>query len=148
MYKGEHPVLEISSSTIAELEGFSSTSYQDIVGVWTIGYGETLGITPGMEWSKEEATERLNARLEYFLRGVYLKCPQLFLEPPERVAACVSLAYNIGLGAFGASSVCRYTKLREYDKAAKSFLLWNKAGGRVVKGLSLRRLKESKLYGS
>lgn len=141
-------ILVFSNPYIKSFEGFSSKSYKDIAGIWTIGYGETLGVVEGMVWTEEEATERLNIRLAYFLKGVYLKCPQLFLEPPERVAACISLAYNIGLGAFGASSVCRYTKLREYDKAAKSFLLWNKAGGRAVKGLTLRRIKESRLYGS
>jgi lysozyme len=133
---------------IKAFEGCRLKAYQDGGGVWSIGYGETLGVVEGMVWTKEEVTERLNARLAYFLRNVYLKCPQLFLEPSERVAACVSLAYNIGLGAFGASSVCRYTRNREYEKASKSFLLWDKDNGKVVKGLTNRRIKERELYDS
>jgi lysozyme len=133
-------------SLIKQFEGCKLKAYKCSAGVWTIGYGETLGITEGMMWSLEEAERYLNTRVEYFLRNVYLKCPQLFLEPPSRVAACVSLAYNIGLGAFGASSVCRYTKQRNYEKAAASFLLWDKAGGKRIKGLTIRRMKEKELY--
>ena len=131
---------------LKQFEGCRLKAYQDIVGVWTIGYGETLGIKEGMVWTQEEAERHLTIRAGYFLQQVYLKCPQLLLEPPRRVAACVSLAYNIGLGAFGASSVCRYTKLRQYEKAANSFLLWDKAGGRKIRGLTIRRMLEKKEY--
>ena len=51
-------------------------------------------------------------------------------------------AYNIGVDAFGASSVCRKTKRRDITGAGNSFLLWNKAGGRVLRGLTLRRQSE------
>lgn len=138
-------MLEIIS-LIKPFEGCRLKAYKCPAGIWTIGYGETLGITEGMVWTLEEAERHLNKRVEYFLRNVYLKCPQLFLEPPSRVAACVSLAYNIGLGAFGASSVCRYTKQRNYKKAATSFLLWDKAGGKKIKGLTIRRMKEKEIY--
>jgi lysozyme len=133
-------------SLIRQFEGCKLKSYKCSAGIWTIGYGETLGITAGMVWTLEEAERHLNNRVEYFLRNVYLKCPQLFLETPNRVAACVSLAYNIGLGAFGASSVCRYTKQRNYEKAAASFLLWDKAGGKRIKGLTIRRMEEKEIY--
>ena len=134
--------LEHTKRLLKPFEGCRLKAYKDIVGIWTIGYGETLGVIEGMVWTQEEAERHLNERVGYFLRNVYLKCPQLLLEPPIRAAACASLAYNIGLGAFGVSSVCRYTKIREYTKAGASFLLWNKAGGRVVKGLTVRRIKE------
>ena len=139
-------LLNTLTSLIKAFEGCKLKAYKCSAGVWTIGYGETLGIIEGMVWTQEEAERHLNERVGYFLRNVYLKCPQLFLEPPRRVAACVSLAYNIGLGAFGASSVCRYTKLRQYEKAEESFLLWDKAGGRKVRGLTIRRTLEKKEY--
>ena len=74
------------------------------------------------------------------------RCPQLHLEPPGRTIACTSLAYNIGAGAFGASSVRRYTYRQEFAAAANAFLLWNKAGGRVVRGLTSRRQAERTRY--
>lgn len=133
-------------AVIARLEGCRLTAYQDSVGVWTIGFGETFGVKEGMVWTMEEAKARLRVRVTYFLLQVLRRCPQLHLEPWGRSVACTSLAYNIGLGAFGASSVCRLTKYREYASAAHAFLLWNKAGGRVLKGLTFRRQQEMLIY--
>lgn len=113
---------------------------------WTIGYGETEGVREGMWWTESQAELQLIRRLTGFAGGVLKRCPQLHLEPPGRLAACISLAYNIGLGAFGASSVCRNTKRREYSSAADSFLLWNKAQGRIMAGLTVRRQRERLLY--
>jgi lysozyme len=131
---------------VQRFEGLSLVAYQDIVGVWTIGYGETLGIHAGMVWTQQQAEDRLRERLAGYLLAVLKRCPQLHLEPPCMLAACTSLAYNIGTGAFGASSVCRLTGLREFIRAAASFLLWNKAGGRVIRGLALRRAAERLTY--
>jgi lysozyme len=113
---------------------------------WTIGWGETLGIKEGMVWTQEQADDRLKQRVGQFLMAVYRKCPALFLEAPERAAACTSLAYNIGVGAFGVSSVCRNTMRHEFMAAANAFLLWNKAKGKVLRGLTIRRHEERKLY--
>jgi lysozyme len=106
---------------------------------WTIGWGETAGVHEGDVWTREQADARLRVRLAQFLAGVYKRCPQLYLEADARVAAVVSLAYNIGLGAFGASTVCRATRRCEYQRAADAFLLWDKAGGRPI----LRRRREA-----
>ena len=138
--------LELVIPLVKVFEGCRLKSYQDIVGIWTIGYGETLGVTQDMVWTQEQADTRLKHRLNQFMLGTLKKCPQLFKESPEKLAACTSLAYNIGLGAFGVSSVCRKTKRMDYVGAADSVLLWNKAGGKVVKGLALRRQKEHELY--
>lgn len=113
---------------------------------WTIGYGETEGITEGMWWTQAQAEAAILRRFLQFLAGVYRRCPDLYLQPPHLAAACTSLAYNIGLGAFGASSVCRLIKRGELYRAADSFLLWNKAKGQVMNGLTLRRQAERSLF--
>ena len=61
-------------------------------------------------------------------------------------AAFLSLAYNIGPGAFGKSSALR--KFNEGDRmgAADAILLWNRAGGKVLKGLVRRRAAERALF--
>lgn len=138
--------LDIALAMVKRFEGCRLAAYQDIVGVWTIGFGETMNVHAGMVWTQEQADSTLKRRLAYFLAGVIKRCPQLQSEPNERIAACLSLAYNIGLGAFGASSVCRHTKRKEYDRAADSFLLWDKAGGKKVRGLTIRRALERKHY--
>lgn len=113
---------------------------------WTIGYGETKGIKEGDVWTQEYADEVVRRRATYFLLNVLKICPQLLLEPHGRSVACTSLAYNIGLGAFSASSICRRTTDKLYEIAAKAFLLWNKAGGRVMRGLTIRRRIEKRIY--
>lgn len=127
-------------------EGFKAKAYRCPAGIWTIGYGETLGIVQGMVWTEVYAAERLRIRLAQFMLGVLKRCPQLHLEPAGRLVGCTSLAYNIGVGAFGASSVSRKTRDQDFAAAARSFLLWNKAGGRVLAGLTARRQIESKAY--
>jgi lysozyme len=139
-------VLNLLVALVKIFEGCKLKAYKDIVGVWTIGYGETLGVHEGMVWTQEQAEARLRERLAIFMLAVYKRCPQLHLEPPGRIIACTSLAYNIGVGAFSASSVRRLTYLQEFIEAAKAFLLWNKAGGKVVKGLDNRRHVESTRY--
>jgi lysozyme len=138
--------LALLVAMVQRFEGLRLVAYQDIVGVWTIGYGETLGVHAGMVWTQQQAEDRLRERLAGYLLAVLKRCPQLHLEPPCMLAACTSLAYNIGTGAFGASSVCRLTKWREFIRAAASFLLWNRAGGRVIRGLALRRAAERLTY--
>lgn len=137
--------LAIALELIKRFEGCRLRAYQDIVGVWTIGYGSTGGVHAGMVWTQEQADAVLSLRVKEFLLGVLQACPQL-VSNPYQLAACTSLAYNIGLGAFKASSVCRYTKRGEIEKAANSFELWDKAGQRVVRGLTLRRLSEKEVF--
>lgn len=139
-------VINILVALVKAFEGFSATPYLCPAGVLTIGYGETLGVKEGMIWTRECAESRLRIRLRGYLLATLNKCPQLLFEPPMRVAACVSLSYNIGVSAFSASSVSRYTKLRRYKAAGDSFLLWNKSHGRVLRGLSLRRAAERIKY--
>lgn len=113
---------------------------------WTIGYGDTIGVKPGDVWTQQEAEDRLRRRVAIFMLGVYKRCPQLHAEPAHRVAACVSLAYNIGVGAFAASSVCRHTLRRAYAAAADAFLSWRFAKGQEMPGLKVRRAHERAIY--
>lgn len=131
---------------VKQFEGFRAKAYKCPAGVWTIGYGETLGVKEGMIWTEEYATERLKQRVMGFLLSCLNDCPQLLFEPPERLIACTSLAYNIGQAAFKVCSVNRRTREYNYEAAADAFLLWNKAGGRILKGLTIRRALERKIY--
>jgi lysozyme len=139
-------ILERVIELLKRFEGRRLHSYQDVVGVWTIGYGETLNIGPGMLWTMEQADTQLRQRALGFTLAVFSKCPQLHQEPIDRVAACVSLAYNVGIAGFGISSVCRLTARKQYKRASQSFALWNKAGGAVDKGLTWRRGEEARIY--
>lgn len=129
---------------IAKHEGCRLKAYRDIVGVWTCGWGETRGVTPSTIWTQEEADIRFCESLTEFAEGVRKACT----NPPSmnELGAMVSLAYNIGLGGFARSTVLRKHNAGDHQSAARAFALWNKAGGQVVRGLTLRRAKEAALY--
>lgn len=138
--------IDLTVEMVKQFEGCCLNAYKCPAGVWTIGWGETLGVKEGDVWTQDQADAVLRQRVGQFLLATLKRCPQLHAEAVGRLVACTSLAYNIGAGAFGASSVRRKTSRREYPGAADAFLLWNKAGGRVLRGLTLRRMVERLRY--
>lgn len=143
-------VNEATIDLIKEFEGFRADAYKDAVGVWTIGYGTTaragVGITPrqGMRVTEEEAEWYLQKAVDKFADQIrpHITAP----INDNEFGAFVSLAYNIGPGAFKKSSALRHFNAGDKERAAKSILLWNKAGGKVLKGLVRRREAEKALF--
>lgn len=123
-------------------EGYVGQAYQDIVGVWTIGYGSTDNVKPGDKTDPVKALRRAVADLEKFESQIK-KCVHVELTQYE-YDAYVSLAYNIGTGAFCRSSLVQKLNARDYAGACKEILRWNKAGGKEVRGLTVRREAEYK----
>lgn len=137
---------------IKGFEGLRLTAYQDSVGVWTIGYGTTaaagVGIKPvaGMKITEAQAEAYLRAAVDKFAAQIK---PLIHVPVTDnQFGACVSLAYNIGPGAFATSSVLRKLNDGDYPGAASAFALWNKAGGHVLQGLVNRRAAEAALFNS
>jgi lysozyme len=131
---------------VKKWEGLRLKAYKCPAGVWTIGYGHTEGVKPSDVWTKEQAEEALARELEKRRTALLRLCPELRDEPENRIAACVSLAYNIGNAAFARSSVYRYIVAERYDDAANAFRLWNKVDGKILKGLVDRREDERRLF--
>lgn len=113
---------------------------------WTCGFGETEGVTQGMTWTLEEATERLEVRVREFMQEVLKASPKLSKQAPERIAAVTSLCYNIGVAAYKNSTVAKKIAVDDHEGAADAILMWNKAGGRIMQGLVNRRKLERDLY--
>lgn len=135
---------------IKKWEGFRAEAYKDAVGVWTIGYGTTaragVGIDPkaGMRITEEEAEWYLEKAVDKFADQIK---PAITASIDENeFGAFVSLAYNIGPGAFKKSSALRHFNAGDKAKAAGAILLWNKAGGKVLPGLVKRRAEEKALF--
>jgi len=128
-------------------EGCRLHAYQDSVGVWTIGYGDTgPDVVQGLTISQEEAERRLANRInKEFVPGV-MKAIGDAHTTQNQLAAMVSLAYNVGVGAFGTSTVARKHAEGDAEGAAAAFARFNKAGGRVLAGLVRRRGEEAALY--
>lgn len=112
---------------------------------FTIGWGDTgPDVVPGLVITQEEADRRFAERLtREFEPGV---SKVVIAASQKQFDAMVSLAYNIGLGNFGKSTVLNRTNKGEKEAAADAFLLWNKAGGNVMKGLQRRRYAERMVY--
>jgi lysozyme len=116
---------------------------------WTIGYGHTTAagkpvVYKGLKITQQEAADILVADLagyEAAVTRVLKRAPN-----ENQFSAMVSLCYNIGAGNFGKSSVVRYFNAGEIQKAADAFRLWNKANGKVMKGLVNRREAERLLF--
>lgn len=135
---------------VKKWEGLRHDAYLCSGNVLTIGYGTTaragVGLTPimGMTITTSEAEYYLEKALAKFTA----KIDPLFtaeINDNER-SAFISLAYNIGPAGFKRSSALRHFNAGDKDKAAKSILMWNKAGGRKVKGLVNRRAEERLLF--
>jgi lysozyme len=132
---------------IKQFEGYSSKAYPDPAtggAPWTIGYGTIKGIKPGMIITAEQAEKMLRDDVAKFESGV----SSLITAPTTQgqFDAMVSLAYNIGLGNFGKSTLLKKHNARCYTCAADQFRVWNRANGKVMNGLTKRRAAERQVY--
>ena len=132
---------------IKSFEGLRLSAYTPVPGDRpTIGYGATgPDIKLGMKWTQAQADARLKADVERFADGVEKaigKAP----TKQHQFDALVSFAFNCGLGNLNASTLLKLHKAGEYDAAASQFGRWDKAGGRVLAGLTRRRAAEAAIY--
>lgn len=130
---------------ITQREGNKLTAYKDSVGIWTIGVGHTSAagapkVTQGLKITAAQSDEILSRDLKLFEAAVF-KAVKVPLSQNE-FDALVSLAFNIGGKAFAGSSVVKKLNAGDRKGAADAILLWNKACGRIVKGLVSRRKDE------
>ena len=122
---------------IESFEGLRLTSYQDSVGVWTIGYGHTLGVKPGQTITQQQAQAFLQQDLSIAEGAVNQKNLPL---NGNQFAALVSFTFNLGAG--------NLNKLLKNGLAAvpDRILLFDHAGGKALPGLTRRRQAERALY--
>jgi GH24 family phage-related lysozyme (muramidase) len=122
--------------------------------VWTIGWGAT-GADPfnggkigkGTVWTQEQCDMRFEQHLAQFEAAVREGIGKAATSQAQ-FDAMVSLTYNIGAAGFRRSTVLRKHINGDFDGAARAFLMWNKAGGKVLRGLVRRREAEAALYRS
>jgi len=134
---------------IKEFEGCKLTAYQDSVGVWTIGYGWTQPvdgkqIRAGMVIKQEEADRLLKTGLVSYENDVS-RLVKVGLTQGQ-FDALVSFTYNLGARSLSTSTLLRKLNAGDYAGASDEFLRWNKAGGKVLNGLTRRREAERALF--
>lgn len=125
---------------IKKYEGCRLESYKCPAGVWTIGYGHTSGVKDGQKITQAQADAYLISDLEKFEKKVE-KYNAKYSWTQNEFDALVSFAFNIG-------SIDQLTAngTRERSIIAEKFLLYNKAAGKVLSGLTKRREEERKLF--
>ena len=139
---------------IKQFEGVRLNAYPD-PGTggdpWTIGYGATQidgkPVRKGITITQEQAEALLHEDIERHAKPVRI----MLGDAPttqNQFDALASLAFNIGVGALKGSTLMRKHKAGDHDGAASEFARWNRAGGRVLPGLTRRREAEAKLYRS
>lgn len=146
MSKVRHAVaaLVLSASAFVGLltaEGYRSEAYIPIKGdVPTIGFGTTEGVQLGDKITPVQALARAVADVGRY-EGALRRCVKVPLYQHE-YDAYISLSYNIGGGAFCGSTLVRKLNASDYVGACEEILRWNKAGGKVLRGLVIRREAE------
>jgi lysozyme len=139
--------LSLSASAlvgIASWEGYRSNAYIPIPGdVPTIGFGTTKGVKMGDTIDPVKALQRKLSDVKQF-EGALKQCVTVPLHQHE-YDSYLSLAYNIGPTAFCKSTLVRLLNQGQYQEACQQILRWDRAGGRVVAGLTNRRQEEYRL---
>lgn len=144
----EAATLRLAVPFIAKEEGKRNRAYQDVVGVWTICYGHTKTARAGMTKSDAECTALLQEEVAHYRRGLHAyfsedtKAGRL---TPERDTAYTSLAFNVGIRGAGRSTATRRLNAGDIAGGCQALTWWNKAGGRVIRGLVNRRNREHAL---
>ena len=130
---------------ICEFEGLKKEAYQDVVGIWTIGYGHTgPEVKKGMVITESAAVDILKKDLEKFEKDIsrLVKVPLT----QNQFDALMSFVYNVGAGNLQSSTLLKLLNQGNYEAVPAQMLRWNKAGGKEVAGLTRRRAAEGQLW--
>lgn len=141
---------QVTAALCRRFEGFYAQPYLCPAGVPTIGYGATYYEDGRAVRMTDLAIDRgrADALLLWHVHNVYLPavvrlCPGV--NTPERLAALIDFAFNLGTGNLRASTLRRRVNAQQWEDVPAQLLRWNKAGGRVLRGLTLRRQAEAAL---
>ncbi|MEM9944621.1 MAG: lysozyme [Cyanobacteria bacterium P01_D01_bin.36] len=129
---------------IKSFEGLRLRAYRDAVGIWTIGFGTTRNVRPGMSISEDQAITFLQEDLSRFEKAINDSVKVNIND--NQFSALASFTYNVGPGAFRSSTMLRKLNAGDIRGAADEFPRWNKAGGRALAGLTRRRNAERLLF--
>lgn len=141
---GAAAMLAVATGFVAGWEGLRTDPYRDSVGVLTVCIGETN--VPMRSYTEAECHQMFGESFMRYANEVKRLSPGIE-ESPFEWAAHSSLTYNIGSGAYSRSTVRRLFNEGRRVEACRAFSMWNKAGGRELRGLTYRRNGEGKRIG-
>lgn len=136
---------------IKRFEGVRYKPYRCPAGLWTVGVGHLIGDGKQLPddynktFTEREVDELLRKDLARFERGVTMLFPVSYRFTQGAYDALVSFSFNLGLGALQRSTVRSALLRGDKTMAGESLLKYCRAGGKILKGLQLRRQAEHKL---
>lgn len=128
---------------VKEFEGCKLTAYQDIAGVWTIGFGHTgKEVHAGLVWTQTQADEALTNDLLHASTLLSLYSPGLANGPLD---ALTDFVFNLGIGNYRTSTLCKYVNAQDWENVKAQLMVWDHSNGTIVPGLLRRREAEAAL---
>ena len=149
--------LDLAAELCRRFEGFSAKPYLCPAGVWTIGYGSTYyangdKVTKDDPSIDREYAERLlmHELVHTYAPGAIRQCPILLTAAIKdkdwgKLNAIVDFCYNLGVGRLQTSTLKRKINQQDWDGAIEQLKLWVRGGGKVLRGLVIRRDAEAAL---
>jgi lysozyme len=142
--------VQVAGALARRFEGLFLLPYLCPAGIPSIGYGATYYEDGVRVTLKDPAIsrERAEALLLWMVRTIYLPavlrlCPGA--DTPERLAALIDFAFNLGTGNLAASTLRKRVNASRWADVPAEIRKWNRGGGRVLRGLVLRREAEAAL---
>lgn len=129
---------------IKEFEGLRLEAYQDSVGVWTIGFGHTKGVYPGMVITEQQAINYLLQDIDSHVAGIFRYITVKLNQ--NQFDALASFHFNLGPYILQNSYLLQLINSNQFSAAAEQMKVYNRAGGQVLPGLVRRREAEAKLF--
>ena len=140
--------MQYSKNGLLLTEGFEScrlVAYQDIRGIWTLGWGHTgPEVCEGLTWTQDQADAQLLADVQSSVAAVNADVTVPLTQ--DEFDALVDFAFNVGNTALRNSTLLKKLNAGDYAGAANEFYRWDKAAGQVIAGLLRRRQKETDLF--
>lgn len=138
-------VSDILINKLKAFEGYRSKAYRCAAGVWTCGYGHTHGVTPRTTCTESQAEAWLRSDIQPIER--FLSSIPEITKTQGRFDACADFCYNLGIGAFKASTLFKRIQRNDTPEAIQAeFLKWVYAGGKQLAGLKKRRQWEAQRF--
>lgn len=138
-------VVVLAVGMITVWEGYQKVGWHDPIdppGINTVCYGHIEDVEIGDTYTKTQCQEMLATDLPRY-EAMVDKCIKVPM-PPHRHAAIISFTYNVGGGALCRSSVARKLNAGDVQGGCDALLLYNRANGKVIRGLTNRRVAERK----
>jgi len=143
--KNKMQISQAGIDSLKQFEGYSADKYQDVAGLWTIGYGHLIKPGENFETINEATAEKLLRQDIGIAERAVNELVTVDLTQGQ-YDALVSFVYNVGAGAFKKSTLLRKLNIGDYVGALNELPRWNKAGGKIQQGLANRRVHEQQLF--